>query len=245
MLSKMFRLCVCYFVITTACIEDMRQRGTTMIQVDTSTGIEDILQEVEDADSRVIRDRYEIELPPASPSECDIEEFIAEGNPCDDGDMCTIDVCIQGTCRNRAIDCDDGNRWTDDECVPDTGACSSVHRVTHFTVRAERPGKVKLWYGNHTEPETYPMNSSFEIRKMDLCVENGMLTLAVEDQEFPGTYWGCNDGLPSKRDIAVEIDGAEAFGYFAADLGWEVPNTACGGKGEGDLYFLQAQLACD
>ncbi len=245
MLGMTFRLFVfCLTVFTAACIEDMRREEASMVQVDTSTGIMDMVEEVKDVPDSRVRDRYDIEFPPTA-DECVVDEFIAEGSPCDDGDACTIDVCIQGMCRNRAIDCDDGNPWTDDECIVDTGACSSVHRVTHFTVRAERPGKVKLWYGNHTEPETYPMNSSFEIQKMDLCVENRVLTLAVEDEEFPGTYWGCNPGLPSKRELAVEIDGVDTPGYFAADLGWEVPNSACGGKGEGDLYFLRAQLACD
>ena len=47
-----------------------------------------------------------------------------DGNPCDDGDICTIDdACIDGTCGGLADPCDDGNGCTDDSCDA-AGGCT-------------------------------------------------------------------------------------------------------------------------
>ncbi|MBM4370081.1 MAG: hypothetical protein FJ098_00405 [Deltaproteobacteria bacterium] len=45
------------------------------------------------------------------------------GDPCDDGDACTVkDVCDNGLCAGPILlDCDDGNPCTDDSCVPASG----------------------------------------------------------------------------------------------------------------------------
>jgi hypothetical protein len=43
---------------------------------------------------------------------------------CDDGDDCTTDECVDGTCTNTIIDCDDGNECTTDGCV--NGSCTNA-----------------------------------------------------------------------------------------------------------------------
>lgn len=43
---------------------------------------------------------------------------------CDDGDACTDDACVDGTCNNTPLDCDDDDACTTDACVD--GACDST-----------------------------------------------------------------------------------------------------------------------
>jgi hypothetical protein len=44
---------------------------------------------------------------------------------CDDGDPCTSDVCVLGSCRHfQGLVCDDANLCTADFCQPGTGACT-------------------------------------------------------------------------------------------------------------------------
>ncbi|UCC30187.1 MAG: matrixin family metalloprotease [Phycisphaerales bacterium] len=45
--------------------------------------------------------------------------------PCDDGNPCTDDACVGGTCRNTPVDCDDGHNCTTDACDPATGECAN------------------------------------------------------------------------------------------------------------------------
>ena len=40
---------------------------------------------------------------------------------CDDGNACTVDVCLAGTCRHAITICDDSNACTADGCNPATG----------------------------------------------------------------------------------------------------------------------------
>lgn len=53
-----------------------------------------------------------------------------EGNPCNDGDPCTVaDVCVNGVCVGTAIDCNDYNVCTEDscfegDCVNDPDPCN-------------------------------------------------------------------------------------------------------------------------
>lgn len=52
----------------------------------------------------------------ACPPTCDV------GESCDDGDLCTVDVCLDtGFCDNSPVDCDDGNQCTDNLCDPVDG----------------------------------------------------------------------------------------------------------------------------
>jgi hypothetical protein len=47
---------------------------------------------------------------------------------CDDGNACTADQCIAGSCKHTAIDvskCDDGNVCTTDDCDPSSGCVST------------------------------------------------------------------------------------------------------------------------
>jgi slime mold repeat-containing protein len=48
---------------------------------------------------------------------------IADPNPCDDGDVCTIDLCNNRTdmCTNVAVVCDDGLFCTTDSCHTTNG----------------------------------------------------------------------------------------------------------------------------
>jgi subtilisin family serine protease len=44
---------------------------------------------------------------------------------CDDGDLCTADTCVSGTCHyTPVVDCDDDNACTTGSCNPATGSCS-------------------------------------------------------------------------------------------------------------------------
>jgi hypothetical protein len=49
------------------------------------------------------------------------------GDECDDGNLCTLDVCeaATGLCSHSAVDCNDGNPCTDDSCDPNIG-CINV-----------------------------------------------------------------------------------------------------------------------
>jgi hypothetical protein len=60
----------------------------------------------------------------------EVQPFLGDGaagcsvdSDCDDGDLCTTDVCAGGVCSNTPIDCDDGNACTADSCL--SGACSN------------------------------------------------------------------------------------------------------------------------
>jgi len=60
-----------------------------------------------------------------------VQPFLGDGSPectgnldCDDGDACTTDTCVSGTCSNAEISCDDGSACTTDSCDPSTGACT-------------------------------------------------------------------------------------------------------------------------
>lgn len=51
---------------------------------------------------------------------CEVSVF-ADGTVCNDGDPCTTgDQCVGGTCTTSPMDCDDGNPCTDDDCVAGT-----------------------------------------------------------------------------------------------------------------------------
>jgi hypothetical protein len=53
----------------------------------------------------------------ACPSGCQLN-----ANACDDGNLCTTDVCLSdGTCSHKAVSCDDGNICTLDACDPQLG----------------------------------------------------------------------------------------------------------------------------
>lgn len=45
---------------------------------------------------------------------------------CNDGNPCTTDNCVQGSCINTPKNCDDGNLCTSDSCNPSTGSCEHV-----------------------------------------------------------------------------------------------------------------------
>jgi subtilisin-like proprotein convertase family protein len=53
--------------------------------------------------------------------------YVANANPCDDGDACTAgDTCGYGSCSpGPAVDCDDNNPCTDDSCNPATGCVNT------------------------------------------------------------------------------------------------------------------------
>jgi hypothetical protein len=44
----------------------------------------------------------------------------ADGS-CDDGDVCTINSCLDASCASEPVDCEDGNVCTVDSCDPGTG----------------------------------------------------------------------------------------------------------------------------
>ena len=60
------------------------------------------------------------------------------GADCNDNDICTSDVCIDGSCQHidtgtcckDASDCNDGNACTDDICIQATGSCSNPDNET-------------------------------------------------------------------------------------------------------------------
>lgn len=47
-----------------------------------------------------------------------------DGAACSDGDSCTTDSCLGGNCTGKPLDCSDGDDCTLDSCSPSTGACS-------------------------------------------------------------------------------------------------------------------------
>lgn len=61
-------------------------------------------------------DVVEAELPPP----CMSDEM------CEDGDFCTVDKCVSGTCLHQAKNCNDGNLCTVDDCDAETGQCSHL-----------------------------------------------------------------------------------------------------------------------
>jgi Dictyostelium (slime mold) repeat len=44
-----------------------------------------------------------------------------DDNDCDDGNVCTVDSCINGRCVHSPIDCDDGDACTVESCDPAIG----------------------------------------------------------------------------------------------------------------------------
>lgn len=68
---------------------------------------------------------------PCLKGQCDAKDQcvqvpLADGLPCDDGDLCTgLDGCSGGVCGGVATKCDDGNACTVDSCAPDKG-CQHV-----------------------------------------------------------------------------------------------------------------------
>ena len=55
------------------------------------------------------------------------DQQACEGLDCSDGDSCTVDSCLSGTCYFHQIQCDDGDPCTGemgkDYCDPETGLC--------------------------------------------------------------------------------------------------------------------------
>ncbi|NLX12618.1 MAG: fibronectin type III domain-containing protein [Phycisphaerales bacterium] len=54
----------------------------------------------------------------AEDSQITIDEQCVEDADCDDGDLCTIDACVDGECVNTPVQCPEG-----EVCDPDTGQC--------------------------------------------------------------------------------------------------------------------------
>lgn len=51
---------------------------------------------------------------------------VADGTPCDDGDVCTFNTaCVAGLCQGAEIDCSDGSSCTTDRCDP-VGGCMNI-----------------------------------------------------------------------------------------------------------------------
>jgi hypothetical protein len=64
--------------------------------------------------------------PAGAEGNCDTVVNVNEGGPCDDGDRCTDDTCVAGSCVGTPIDCSDGDECTVDFCAPATGSCFNV-----------------------------------------------------------------------------------------------------------------------
>ena len=64
----------------------------------------------------------------------------ADGLPCSDGDLCTLqDSCVTGECTSSTDkDCDDTLECTADSCDPGTGAC------THTPTNAHRDNAISF-----------------------------------------------------------------------------------------------------
>jgi hypothetical protein len=65
----------------------------------------------EDSNGNGVGDACE-EQPPGREDECD------EDADCDDGDLCTVDRCVEGDCVITPVECGE-----DESCDPDTGDC--------------------------------------------------------------------------------------------------------------------------
>lgn len=78
----------------------------------------------------------------AGPSGYDAGPSGVDGGPacvsvdCDDGDMCTMDVCTDGACSHPAVSCDDGDACTTDSCDPSTGCAHELPTVMGDTCSA-------------------------------------------------------------------------------------------------------------
>jgi V8-like Glu-specific endopeptidase len=62
----------------------------------------------------------------------EVQPFLGDGSPecsedsdCNDGDACTTNTCVSGTCSNTLKDCDDGDACTTDSCDSSTGSCTN------------------------------------------------------------------------------------------------------------------------
>lgn len=233
--------------------------------------MEEITEEVSTPDiTPVENDVVDVETLDVSPVPDTVEPECDTAETCDDDNACTVDTCVEGFCTNEEVvcehsgmycipeaegtvlqsgcvectehtDCDDGDLWTVDSCT-DLGVCYNPQVTLSLDVNDPRPGIVHVWYGRGGIHQRGYTGSSYDfpLGKHDAC--GYQVEIAVEDIEFPGHYWGCNEGMPSKTILELTIDGEPVVGYFAADLGEEVPTGQCDGWGEGNLILLPEQL---
>jgi hypothetical protein len=61
-------------------------------------------------------------------SGCETEGMPCGGDPCDDEDACTVDICdpADGSCEHMPVECDDEDPCTTDTCDPEDGQCRYV-----------------------------------------------------------------------------------------------------------------------
>ncbi len=73
-------------------------------------------------DCSVLNDQCTVGI--CNPSTGACEKSFKDGDPCEDGSLCTIaDFCDNGECIGTPVNCSDGNSCTDDSCNPNNGNC--------------------------------------------------------------------------------------------------------------------------
>jgi len=111
----------------------------------------------------------------------------ADGAACDDGRVCTLDVCSNGACVTSANGCDDGNGCTSDGCLPE-GGCDFVP-VQGCANEDECIGRVAGAACNDSDPTT----------SADMCIAGNCHGYTLT--RIPGTTVTGEQGL-----VVSEID---------------------------------------
>ncbi len=137
------------------------------------------------------------------------------GDPCDDGNICTIDFCSNdGTCKHEKagpITCEsDGNDCTKDIC--DEMVCS--HRDMPDGTVCEGDGVCEQGVCEHNEPPGCKSNSECndgDVCTTDICGNDGRCS----NVPIPNCCEGdteCDDGLECTLDSCVSTSGSTLVG---------------------------------
>ena len=155
-------------------------------------------------------------------------------NPCDDNNPCTtLDVCATGTCLGTAINCDDGKICTADLCVggvcqhnPNTAVCDDGNPCTVGDTCAAgvcTPGTTKSCEDG--DPCTVDgCNSTGCFHSAKSCGANGACD-AVTGQCDCVTGWGVCGGTTCDTNLAADPANCGGCGY-SCGLG-ACDNSSC------------------
>ena len=126
------------------------------------------------------------------------------GNPCEDGDQCTLaDTCASGVCgAGSDQSCDDGFDCTADACDPSTGACSHTgdDEVCDDGV-ACTTDTCSAQAGCQSQADDGACSDGLDCT-VDTCDPEGGCTLTPVDTE-------CDDGLACTTDACVVGEGCQ------------------------------------
>ncbi len=156
----------------------------------------------------------------------------ADGTPCDDGDPCTNDTCLTGSCNGAPITCNDGNACTTDSCdsatgcsfKPNTKTCSDDNVCTVGDACSSGtcvPGPVKACDDGEvcTDNSCDAVLGCVFTPNAATCTDGDACTtpdLCAGGSCTPGSAISCDDGVVCTTDSCNKVSGCQHLPALAA-----------------------------